>query len=108
MTVTMYVGPPGSRLDVPPNCGTMWIEGETIHLRLPAVEDIQATGRTPMRIASHVLRCPADTNGIASVEMVLHLRREMMKAKNRGVLLAFAEVGDDLPAIFQLYKRILP
>lgn len=108
MSVTAYVGPPGSRIDVPPHWGTMWIEGEMIHLRLPTIEDIQVPGREPLRIASHVLRCPANTDGLASVEMVLHLRRDIMKSENRAVLLAFAEVGNDLPAIFQLYKRILP
>jgi hypothetical protein len=78
------------------------------YLQFPAIEDIRFPGKPPLRIASHVARFPADLQGIASAEMLLYLRRDMMKKENEGVLLAFAEVGDDLPAIFRLYKRIRP
>jgi hypothetical protein len=100
MTVTAYVGPPGSRIEVPPHWGTMWVDGEMIHLQFPAIEDIRLHGRPALRIASHMVRFPADLQGMTSAEMVLFLRRDMMKKENEGVLLAFAEVGSDLPAIF--------
>jgi hypothetical protein len=84
------------------------MEGEMICLQFPAIEDISIPARPPLKIGRHTLRFPADLQGIASAEMVLFLRRDMMKKGNEAVLLAFAEVGDDPKAILQVYKKILP
>jgi hypothetical protein len=106
MTATLYVGQ--GRIEIPPHWGTMWVDGEIIHLQFPSVEDIRAPGKPLLRIASHVIRFPADLQGMTSAEMVLYLRRDTMKKENEALLLAFAEIGNDLAAIFRLYKEILP
>lgn len=97
-----------SPLEVPAHWGTIWVDGEIIYLQFPEIADIQVPGRPPMRIASHLVRFPADLQGITSAEMVLYLRRDLMRNENAGLLQAFAEVGDDKPALFRLYKKILP
>jgi len=106
MTATLYTGK--GRVEIPPHFGTMWIDGEIIYLQFPAVEDILVPGKSPLRIASHLVRFPADLQGMTSAEMVLYLRRDMMKKKNEALLFAFAEVGNDPAAILRLYKEILP
>ncbi|WP_076863833.1 hypothetical protein [Bradyrhizobium mercantei] len=108
MTVTLYHGPPDSKVEPPPHHGTIWAEGEILYLQFPAIEEITCEGKPLLRIAGHVLRFPANSEGLRSAQMVLHIRRDMLKKENEGLLLVFAQVGDDLRAILDIYKKILP
>lgn len=95
-------------LDVPSHLGKIWVDGEIICLQFPAIEDIRFDGRPPLKIASHMVRFPADETGVTSAEAVVFVRQKMLQEGNESLLLAFAERGTDLDAILRLYKEILP
>jgi hypothetical protein len=96
-----------SPYEVPPSSGTVWLDDKNDTWYSVRSKSVEINGHN-YEIASHMVRFPADLQGMTSAEMVLYLRRDMMKKENEGVLLAFAEVGNDLAAIFRLYKEILP
>lgn len=97
-----------SELDVPPSLGKIWLDGEVICLQFPSIDNITVSGRAPLQIMSHVVRFPADENGMTGAEAILHVRQRMMQKGNEALLLAFAEHGTDHSAILRLYKEILP
>jgi hypothetical protein len=96
-----------STLDVPPHLGKIWLEGDVICLQFPLIDNIAVSGRAPLQIVSHVVRFPANENGIAAAEAILDVRQRMMQKGNEALLLAFAERGTDHSAILRLYKEIL-
>jgi hypothetical protein len=96
-----------STLDVPPHKGKIWLDGDVICLQFPSVDQITVGGRTSLQIVGHLVRFPADEQGITAAEAVLHIRQQMMQKGNEALLLAFAERGTDHSAILRLYEEIL-
>src|SRR5262249_2501658 len=94
-------------LDVPRHLGKIWLEGDVICLQFPLIDNIAVSGRAPLQIVSHVVRFPANEEGIAAAEACLDWRQRMMQRGNEALLLAFAERGTDHSTILRLYKEIL-
>jgi len=94
--------------DGPVHKGKIWLDGEVICLQFPSIDNITVAGRAPLQIVSHMIRFPANEQGITAAEAVLHIRQQMLEKGNENLLLAFAERGTDHSAILRLYKEILP
>lgn len=69
--------------------------------------NIEIAGRPSLRIAEHVIQHRVDQQGISAAEAPLYIRQSMLKSGNEGLLLAFAEKGNDLSALMGLYQQIL-
>ncbi|HLH90003.1 MAG TPA: hypothetical protein VKX28_16240 [Xanthobacteraceae bacterium] len=93
--------------DVPRHHGELWIEGNELNLSFDAIENIDASGRTPLRIDAHAISFPADLNGITAAEDILLTRQRLMQKGNEHLLMSFAAKADDRSKILAMYAWML-
>jgi hypothetical protein len=88
--------------DVPSHRGKLWLDGDTIYLSFPAINDIKISGKPPLKITDHIITFKTNEKGLEALEAVLIVRQEMLE-KDSELLGTFAEKGTDVSAIMQLY-----